>query len=115
MGKIRRRPPKVADVLALVRKHLDDGTYLDTRHATERERQRRITLPEILKVLRRGYHESRKDEFKDLYDAWNYAIRGKTVDGRQLRVCVSFDASGMLLITAIDLNADTRNRRGNDT
>jgi hypothetical protein len=106
MPKKRQRPPKVPDLLALVKTHLDDGTYLDTRHATERKQQRQITLPEILTVLRHGYHEKRKDEFKELYRAWTYAIRGKTVDGRQLRVCVSFDESGMLLITAIDLDED---------
>lgn len=94
------------DVLAMVRKHLDSGTYLDTRHATERKHQRSITLPEIISVLRRGYHERRKDEFNELFDAWNYAIRGKTVDGRQLRICFSFDPSGMLIITAIDLDSD---------
>lgn len=106
MATRRPRPPKVKDLLALVKKHLDAGTYLDTRHAAERKKQRRITLPEVLTVLRNGYHEKRKDEYQEFYNAWTYAVRGKTVDGRQLRVCVSFDEPGMLLITTIDLDDD---------
>ncbi len=61
-------------------------------------------MPEILRVLRVGFWEKRKDEFKQEFQAWNYAIRGKTVDARDLRVIVTFEEPGMLLITAIDLN-----------
>lgn len=38
------------------------------------------------------------------HGAWNYAIRGRTIDGRSLRIVISFEADGVLLIiTAIDL------------
>ena len=104
-AKRSSRPKKHEDVLVLARKHLDSGKYLDTRHATERKQQRQITRPEVFQVLRGGYHEKRKDEFKEEYNAWNYAIRGKTIDKRDLRICVSFDKeTGMLIITAIDLD-----------
>lgn len=106
MVRKQKRPPKLPDVLDVVKGHLDKGTYLDTRHAIERKQQRSITLPEIIHVLHNGYHEKRKDEFKEEYAAWNYAICGKTVDGRRLRVCISFDPSGMLIITAIDLDLE---------
>jgi len=99
-----KRPVKVQDVLLLVRSHVEHGTYRDTRHAAQRKKERDITLLEILHVLRRGHHEKRKDEFKPEYGDWNYAIRGKTVDQRELRVVVAFVAPGMLVITAIDLN-----------
>lgn len=58
----------------------------------------------MLYVIRHGYHEKRKDSFSEEYQGWNYAIRGKTIDRRSLRVVVSFDESGMLIITAIDLD-----------
>jgi len=104
MATRRRRPSKAEDVLELIGRHLDAGAYLDTRHAFERRTERRITLPEVLQVLRGGYHEKRKDELKREHNAWSYAIRGKTVDRRELRVCVSFDETGFLLIiTAIAL------------
>ncbi len=37
------------------------------------------------------------------HEAWCYAIRGKTVDKRELRVVVSFDENYLLIITAIGL------------
>jgi len=100
--KESKRPPKATDVLTLARSSVERGTYRDTRHAVERKEERGITLLEILQVIRRGHHEKRKDEFKPQYGAWNYAIRGKTIDQRELRVVVAF-VQGMLVITAIDL------------
>lgn len=66
--------------------------------------ERDITRPEILYVLKNGHHEKRKDKFDEFYKAWNYAVRGKTLDRRELRIVVSFDKDGMLIITAIDLS-----------
>jgi hypothetical protein len=98
------RPPKIINLMVEIRKCLDTGKYLDTRHATERQAERDITRPEILRVLRTGFHEKRKDQFKEEYQAWNYSVRGRTVDARKLRVIISFDPSGMLIISAIDLD-----------
>jgi len=81
---------------------------LDTVHATQRLSERAITRQEILYVLKNGFREQRKDRFDEQYDAWNYAIRGKTVDGRQLRVIVSFEESVLLIITAIDITPGRR-------
>lgn len=77
--------------------------YLDTRHATQRQSERNVTRPEILYALVNGFHEKRKDKFEESYNAWNYSIRGKTIDARSLRIIVSFDENDMLIITAIDL------------
>ncbi len=64
-----------------------------------------ITILEVRQVVDSGYHERSKDEFKVEWQAWNYAIRGRTIDRRELRVAVSFDEEDVLLIiTAIDLN-----------
>jgi hypothetical protein len=97
MDKVDRLIEKIAECL-------DAGRYLDTRHALARQHEREITRPEVLYVLRRGYHEKKKDKFDARYRAWNYAVRGKTIDKRDLRIIVSFDESNMLIITAIDLN-----------
>lgn len=94
-------------MLQSIRRALDVSGYRDMVHAQERQAERRITRAEYLHVLRTGYHEARKDEFKEEYGAWNYAIRGKTIDGRDLRVVVSFEdgasKSGetLLIITVI--------------
>lgn len=101
--RARTRPPKVPNVLAEVKKHLDLGRYLDTTHLTQRSAERRIIISEILYVLRNGHHETRKDQWKERYGTWNYAIRGRTLDDRDLRIVVAFDTEGMPIITAIEL------------
>ena len=99
------RPKKQRDVLKLARECFESGWYRDTRHSTDRRSKRKITLLEIKQVIEQGHHESRKDDYREEYRAWNYSIRGKTVDGRSLRVVVSFDEdTQMLLITAVDLD-----------
>jgi len=98
------RPNKLDDVISLVRSCVAAGNFTDTRHAEQRQGQRKITRFEIVSVLETGYHEKKKDEFKPEYQSWNYAIRGKTLDKRELRIAVAFDeATQMLIITAIDL------------
>ena len=101
--KRRQRPPKMADLMDKVREALDSGQYVDMVHAQERQIQRQIIRPEYTYVLRNGYHEARKDTFEEPYNAWNYAVRGKTFDKRDLRVIVSFDDGGMLIITTIEV------------
>jgi hypothetical protein len=102
--KKRQRPSKIADLMDTIWEALDSGRYVDMVHAQERQLQRNITRPEYTYVLRHGYHEARKDTFEEPYNAWNYAIRGKTLDKRDLRVIVSFDDSGMLIITTIEVH-----------
>ena len=98
-----KHPPKLEDLLGSVRNCLDQGRYLDTRHASLRQIQRGISRIEILHVLRNGFHEQKKDQLDTAFKCWNYAIRGKTIDKRALRIIVSFDANNMLIITAIEL------------
>lgn len=104
--KISKRPPKLEDVLELAQKHWGDGTYMIMPHAFDRQEEREIIEPEIGWVINHGYRERKKDEFKPEYKAWNYAIRGKTLDQRSLRIAVSFDEgeTELLIITVIDLD-----------
>ena len=99
----KKRPAKRTQLMAQIREALDAGKYRDVVHAQDRQYERRITRPEYTYVLRNGFHEARKDEFKPEYNAWNYAIRGRTVDRRDLRIVVSFDEDGMLIITTIEV------------
>ncbi len=99
-----KAPPKMDRLLERIREALETGRFLDTVHTRQRQTERQITRPDMLYVLRHGWHEQRKDVFDHRYHAWNYAIRGKTVDGRSLRVVVSFaEDTQLLLITAIAL------------
>ena len=79
-------------------------------HALQRQVERQITRPEYLHALRTGYHEARKDEYREEYRAWSYSIRGDTVDGRDIRVVVSFEKVAdksdelLLIITVVEVS-----------
>ncbi len=99
-----KRPLKLTNLPEKVRCCIRRGAYLDTYHSSLRQTQRGISRPEILFVLLNGWHEKSRDRFDEYSWNWTYAIRGKTVDARELRIIVSFDDDGMLIITAIELN-----------
>jgi hypothetical protein len=95
---------KLKNLLEITREHAEAGDYLLTNHARQRQAERGISRPDIEYVLSHGWHEKRKDIFEEAHQAWNYAVRGKTVgDESELRIIVSFD-DDMLIITVIDLN-----------
>jgi len=100
---MRKRATKTPALLTRVRKSIAVGDFLDTTHALARRSERFISRPEILQVLRSGWHEKNKDQYREEYQSWNYAIRGVTVDGRELRIVVSFEEDRLLIVTAIDL------------
>lgn len=104
---------KSRHLISIVRRRLAAGHYFDTRHATQRQKERGILRPEVLYVLQRGHHERRKDRYEKRFQAWNYAIRGKTGDKKELRVIVSFDKNNMLVITAIDMRSQKYEEKKN--
>lgn len=67
------------------------------------ETERYISLPDVIDILRNGYHEKAKDTWDNIFKSWNYAIRGRTVDQDACRIVVSFEENGLLIITVIRL------------
>ena len=98
-----KRPEKVSDLLKKIREAIESGDFFESAHAVERAIERNIIADEYEHVLKTGFHESKKDVFDELYNTWNYAIRGKTLENRELRIIVSFDENDLLIITVIDL------------
>jgi hypothetical protein len=82
---------------------VDAGLYFDTSHAMLRKLQRRISLTDVLYVIRHGYHEKQKDQYQPEYDDWSYSIRGRCIDGRDIRIAIAFDNNDMLIITVIEI------------
>jgi hypothetical protein len=97
----KHRPPLVGELFPKIRDCLDKGLYRQSKHAIERELERKIDLPDVLYVLKNGYHEKQKTSFDELFHAWKYAIRGKTVDGIDIRIIIAFDSTGMMIITVM--------------
>ena len=94
----RKRPKKRTDLLLDIRQCIALGHYRETIHAKIRKKERIISLPEIVHVLTNSWHEKNKDRFDELYVEWNYSIRGKTKDGDEMRIIVSFDEKTQLLV-----------------
>lgn len=96
-----KRPSPLDDLSLKIRHCLDTGRYRQSKHAIERELQRKINLPDVLYVLKNGYHEKRKTSFDETFQTWKYAIRGKTLDTIDVRIIIAFDDSGMMIITVM--------------
>lgn len=96
-------PPKMSNVLTLIRQRARFGAFVVLPHAAFRREERKVSIPDIIFVLLHGSREPEKDEYKANFNSWNYAMRGSDVDGRQLRVAVAFDKSEMLIVTVIPL------------
>lgn len=96
-----QKPKKIEDLLEKIRACIKLGKYRDTTHAIVRQQQRKIILPEMIYVLTTGRHEKSKDRIDEAYNTWNYAVRGFTLEGKDLRIIVSFDEErDLLIITA---------------
>lgn len=101
---IQKKAEKLPNLLEKIMECLITGNYRLSNHAFERQEERVLLLPDVLHVLENGFHEKAKDRWDELYRAWNYAIRGETVDLQACRVIVSFEDCGLLIITVIRLN-----------
>ena len=95
--------PKVNNPLSVIQAYELQGSYNYVHHARKRLHEREVTVLEVMQIIRGGYHEARKDEFKPDFGELDYAIRGKTLDARKLRLAIAIKSDGALVITAIDL------------
>jgi Domain of unknown function (DUF4258) len=99
-----KRVNKIENVAELAKNLMQKGAYVISGHAELRKGERGFTIGDIKNIINTGYHEKKKDEFKAEYADWNYAIRGKTLDDEQARVCIAFiEKSHFIVITVIRL------------
>jgi hypothetical protein len=97
----RSKPPKLENVIEKARDCIESGNYLATFHAECRQLERDITLLDALHVINHGYREPKHDQYKEEWQAWNYAIRGTTLQDETVRVVISFDEVLKLLIVTV--------------
>jgi hypothetical protein len=87
-----------------VLQHIKSGKYRLTKHAAEEQANDKIDLQDTLHVLRTGFHEKKKTSFNNVFQTWNYAIRGKTEESNDVRVIISF-SSEMMIVTVMKLKS----------
>ncbi len=101
---MKKRVEKIDNVVALAKKLMDAGAYVISNHAYERGSQRKLSLGDIKNIICTGCHEKRKDEYKEEFLDWNYAIKGKTLNSELARVCVAFvEEIKVIVVTVIRL------------
>ena len=98
----KNNPKQTDNILEKIKKHIDSGNYRLSKHAIKRQYEREISLPKALYVLAHGFHEEKMSLFDTTFQTWKYAIRGKTVDGIDLRVVVAF-VQEMIIITVMQV------------
>jgi hypothetical protein len=101
---MKGRPLKHPELMQAIHAAIKSGAYRFTEHTLRRLQERDVNKPELIEILLQGWHESAKDMLLEPLKAWNYAIRGKTLEGREIRVIVALQPI-LLVITVIDLNA----------
>ena len=94
---------KLHDLLLKLGTAVEKGHLRFSKHALERMVERKILRLGVEFVLKNGHHEKRKDNFDEEFGSWNYAIKGKTVDAKSLRIIVCFEKPNFIVVTAIDL------------
>ncbi|MCE2982339.1 MAG: DUF4258 domain-containing protein [Parachlamydia sp.] len=94
-------PPQIKEIRKKILACIEQGQYVQSRHAIERQNLREIDLEDALYVLKNGYHEINKTYFDEAFLTWKYAIRGKTLNSTDIRVIITFDTYGMIIITVI--------------
>lgn len=101
MKNTPKRPAQIDELFPKIRRCIDNGLYRQSKHAFDRELEREISLPDVLFVLKTGYHEKPKTSFDEAFQTWKYAVRGKTLDERDIRIIVAFDENEMMIITVM--------------
>lgn len=99
----KARSPKLIDPCKKVREFIELGLYRETGHCMLRRKERNLSLPAVIYSLKHGRHEKAKDEYKEEFLSWNYAIRGKTIDNEEVRVAVYFENNLLMIATVIRL------------
>lgn len=70
----KKRPKKVENVLELIRECIENDRYTVTTHALIRQSERKISVSEVVHVLKTGHEEKRKTRFDEDSNKWKYAI-----------------------------------------
>lgn len=67
------RPDKLKNLLDVIKACISTGNYRLTSHALDRQNERKISLPETLRILETGYEDKAKTSFDERLNTWKYA------------------------------------------
>jgi len=109
------QPQKKTDkeLFSLIELKIKANKYIFLPHAKQRQQERKISDLDVLNILegKSGYFRSRNKK-KDTYEAhylkekpedWKYCIEGKDIDGKKVRIIITFNSDLMPIITVMNL------------
>lgn len=112
------KPSKKTDqeLFSLIEQKIKERNYIFVKHAKERQQQRNISDLDVLNILegKSGY-ERKRNKSKDSYESnyihekpqdWKYCIEGKDIDGKKVRIILTFTDDLMPIITVINLSEE---------
>ena len=108
----KKRLPKLTYVSRIARDAVEIGRFGYSIHGKDRLDQRIIKLglvePDVAYVIKHGHRELKKDTWNPTHQNWVYAIRGKTKDDVDLRVCFAVEqlpaGHWVIIVTVINLD-----------
>ena len=101
MKKKKTPSDQILNLLERVREYVQRDKWSFSQHAFQRKMERDIDVLDVSYVLTHGYHESRKTKYNEARNSGNYAIRGVTLDGVDIRVIVTFIPLECLVVTVM--------------
>ncbi|KTC81704.1 DUF4258 domain-containing protein [Legionella brunensis] len=110
-GKPVKRTDK--DLFALIEQKIKEKNYAFLPHTQQRMIERQILATDVINILKGipGYERGRnkrKDTYEDQYinesaEDWKYCIEGKNIDGKKIRIIITFAEDLMPIITVINI------------
>lgn len=109
MGPKKPVKKTTAELFEAIDEALENIDYYFSDHGEKRSKSRRkVGDLEVIKILKSDErrHEAAKDKYEERNADWNYHIRGKNCDDERIRIALSFDEDGMVIITVINLDEE---------
>ncbi|QRN02800.1 DUF4258 domain-containing protein [Legionella sp. MW5194] len=113
-----KKPSKKTDqeLFALIEQKIKERNYIFVKHAKERQQQRNISELDVLNILEgKSGCERKRNKSKDSYESnyihekpqdWKYCIEGNDIDGKKVRIILTFTYDLMPIITVINLSEE---------
>jgi len=111
-----KKPVKKTDreLFSLIERKINQKEYIFLNHAQKRQLERGISDLDVLNILggKSGYgriRNKKKDvcepfSLNDSPEDWKYCIEGKDIDGKKIRIIITFSDNYMPIITVINIH-----------
>jgi len=98
------RPVKTDEksLIDKVNKSILAGDYVILPHARIRCTQREVSAADIEYALEKGRRIKKRDRFDQELQRWSYAYEGNSIDGKPLRVIITF-IQKLAVVTVVKL------------